>query len=61
MKEYLTSTRLDGASDNISRFHVSMTLANTIMTQACLGILVQLDENVADDSLEELHSQVLYS
>jgi ankyrin repeat protein len=53
VKEYLTSTRLTKAKDTISRFHVSMTLAHTIVAQACLGVLLHLDENVTEDSLEE--------
>ena len=53
VKEYLTSTRLTKAKDTISRFHVSMTAAHTIVAQACLGVLLHLDENITEDSLEE--------
>ena len=52
VKEFLTSTRLAGASNNISRFHVSMTPAHTIVAQACLGILLHLDEKVTNDTLK---------
>ena len=52
VKEYLTSTRLARTSAIISRYHVSMTPAHTIMAQACLGILLHLDEEVTNDSLE---------
>jgi ankyrin repeat protein len=52
VKEYLTSARLTKAKDVISRFHVSMTPAHTIVAQACLGVLLHLDENVTEDSLE---------
>jgi hypothetical protein len=52
VKEYLTSARLAEAKDTISRFHVSMTAAHTIVAQACLGVLLHLDENVTKDSLE---------
>jgi ankyrin repeat protein len=51
VKEYLISERLVRADDVVSRFHVSMTLAHTIVAQACLGILLHLDENVTKDSL----------
>jgi len=52
VKEYLTSERLAKAKDTISRFHVSMTPAHTILAQACLGVLLQLDENVTRESVE---------
>ena len=54
VKEYLTSARLVKANDTISRFHVSMTTAHTIIAQACLSVLLHLDENITEDSLEEL-------
>jgi ankyrin repeat protein len=52
VKEYLASTRLSKAKDTVSRFHISMTSAHTIVAQACLGVLLHLDENVTKDSLE---------
>jgi hypothetical protein len=52
-KEYLTSERLAKAKDLISRFHVSMTPAHTIIAQACLGSLLHLDENITNDSLKD--------
>jgi hypothetical protein len=53
VKEYLTSKRLAEAKDTISRFHVSMMPAHTIVAQACLGVLLHLDENITKDSLED--------
>ena len=53
VKEYLVSTRLAEAKDSISHFHVSMTAAHTIVTQACLGVLLHLDKSVTEDSLED--------
>jgi hypothetical protein len=47
------SERLAETKDTISRFHVSMTLAHTIVVQACLGVLLHLDENITEDSLED--------
>jgi ankyrin repeat protein len=52
VKEYLTSARLAKAKDTISRFHVSMTPAHTIVAQACLGALLHLDENITKDRLK---------
>jgi ankyrin repeat protein len=53
VKEYLTSTRLAGEKGDISRFHISMTPAHTVVAQACLGVLLHLDENVTKDDLED--------
>ena len=52
-KEYLTSARLAETKGNISRFQVSMTPAHTIIAQACLGILLHLDENITEDELKD--------
>ena len=53
VKEYLTSARLAEANDTISRFHVSMSAAHTIVAQACLSVLLHFDENVTQDGLEK--------
>jgi ankyrin repeat protein len=54
VKEFLTSTRLAEATDIISRrYHVSMIPAHTLVTQACLGILLHLDKDVTSDSLKD--------
>jgi ankyrin repeat protein len=53
VKEYLTSARLAEIKATISRFHVSMTPAHTIIARACLGVLLHLDENITKDSLED--------
>jgi ankyrin repeat protein len=53
VKEYLTSGRLAKAKDTVSRFHVSLISAHTIVAQACLGVLLHLDENITKDGLED--------
>jgi len=53
VKEYLTSKRLADAKDTISRFHVSITPAHTIVAQACLGVLLHVDENITEDNMEK--------
>ena len=52
IKEFLMSNRLTKTEDVISRYHVSMNPAHTIMARACLGILLHLDEEVTNDSLK---------
>src|SRR5882672_9442637 len=54
VKEFLTSTRFAEKHDTTScRYHVSMKSAHTLITQACLGILLYLDENVTRDGLKK--------
>jgi len=53
VKEFLTSSRLAEAKQEISRYHVSMTPAHTIVAKACLGILLHLDKTVAKDALQK--------
>jgi len=52
VKEFLTSTRFAEKHDPISsRYHISMTPAHTVIIQACLGMLLHLDQSVTEDSL----------
>jgi len=54
VKEFLTSTCFAEKSDTISRrYHVSLTLAHTLVAQACLGTLLHFDENVTRDRLKD--------
>jgi ankyrin repeat protein len=53
VKEYLTSGRLAEAKNTISRFHVSTIPAHIIVAQACLGVLLHLDENITEGGLED--------
>jgi len=46
VKEFLTSTRLAGASEDVSRFHILLEPAHTILAKACLGTLLHLDNHV---------------
>ncbi|KAN0139315.1 hypothetical protein V8E53_002816 [Lactarius tabidus] len=45
VKEYLTSPRLAQSHGDISRYHIDLEPAHTIMAQACLGTLLRLDEH----------------
>ena len=47
VKEYLTSSRFADKHDTISsHYHISMTPAHAVVAQACLGILLHLDEGL---------------
>ena len=56
VKEFLTSARLAGASDIVSRrYHISMTSAHTLAAQASLGLLLHMDKDIVTrDGLQEL-------
>ncbi|KAH9077572.1 hypothetical protein EDB83DRAFT_2285598 [Lactarius deliciosus] len=45
VKEYLTSPRLAQSQGDVSRFHIDLHAAHTVLAQACLGTLLRLDEH----------------
>jgi len=52
VKEYLTSDRLVESSRDVSRYHIQLADAHTILAQACLGILLRLDDNVDQNNIK---------
>jgi hypothetical protein len=46
VKEFLTSSRLATASSWVSNFHIDLESAHTILTQACLGSLLQIEVDI---------------
>jgi ankyrin repeat protein len=46
VKEFLTSSRLARSSPDVSRFHILLEPAHTILAKACLGVLLRLDEHM---------------
>jgi ankyrin repeat protein len=53
VKEYLTSDRLRiSQMGNIRNYHIPLDAAHTILAQACLTVLLQLDENVDKERLK---------
>jgi Ankyrin repeats (3 copies)/Ankyrin repeats (many copies) len=46
VKEFLTSERLATSSGDVSRYHIDLEPAHTILAQACIGVLLQLDDRV---------------
>ena len=47
VKEFLTSTRLATASQDVLRYHIALNPAHTILAQACTSVLLQDDVQVA--------------
>jgi ankyrin repeat protein len=54
VKEFLTSPRLANSSNEVSRYHISLEPAHTILAQSCLGVLLRLPvgDDVYDDNVE---------
>jgi ankyrin repeat protein len=53
VKEFLTSSRLASSSADVSRFHILLEPAHTILAKACLGVLLRLDEDMDEDHVEK--------
>ncbi|KAH9055845.1 hypothetical protein EDB83DRAFT_2675938 [Lactarius deliciosus] len=51
VKEFLTSDRLAGCTDEVSRFHIPIEPSHMILAQACLGALLSLDDHVKETPL----------
>ena len=51
VKEFLTSNRLSRSSGDVSRYHILLEPAHTILAQACLGVLLRLDDHVGEDDV----------
>jgi hypothetical protein len=53
VKEYLTSARLTTSSQDVSVYHIVLGPAHAILAQACLSILLRLDNDIEDSNVEE--------
>jgi Ankyrin repeats (3 copies)/Ankyrin repeat len=54
VKEFLTSSRLATASGEVSNYHIDLEPAHTILAQACLGVLLQVQDGV-DGRTRKVH------
>jgi len=52
VKEYLMSTRLAESSRDVSYYHIPLKLAHTTLAQACLGVLLRLDDRIDRDKIK---------
>jgi hypothetical protein len=52
VKEFLTADRLAEPIRDVSRYHIRLEAAHTILVQACLGVLLQLDDRIDCDSIK---------
>ena len=53
VKEFLTSSRITGSSAGVSRFHILLESAHTIVAKACLGVLLRLGELVDEGNIKD--------
>ena len=54
VKEFLTSKRLAAATREVSQYHILLEPAHTILAQACLGVLLRLDNQVNEKSVKNI-------
>jgi ankyrin repeat protein len=52
VKEFLMSDRLAESSRDVSQYHIQLEPAHTILAQACLGVLLRLDDSIDRNSIE---------
>jgi hypothetical protein len=52
VKEFLTSIRTAESSRDISCYHILLEPAHTIFAQACLGVLLGLDEHIDEENIK---------
>jgi ankyrin repeat protein len=53
VKEFLTADRLAEPMRDVSRYHIGLEAAHTIFAQACLGVLLRLDDHVDRDRIKD--------
>ena len=51
VKEYLTSERLATSSGDVSRYHIDLEPAHTILAQVCMSILLRPDDHVEENGV----------
>ena len=72
VKEFLTSNRLANCMEDVSQFHIPIEPSHAILAQACLGVLLSLDDHTTEDVAKRIplyryaanywvgHAQVAY-
>jgi hypothetical protein len=60
-KEYLTSERLATSSQDVSRYHITFETAHTILAQACVSVLLELDDHDEQDDVEKNAPLAVYA
>jgi hypothetical protein len=53
VKEFLMARRLADSIKDVSYYHIQVETAHMILAQACLGVLLRLDDSVDRDNIED--------
>ena len=53
VKEYLTSSRIATSGQDVSRYHIALEPAHTILAQACVSVLLQLPDCDEQDDIKK--------
>jgi hypothetical protein len=53
VKEFLTANRLAESTKDVSRYHIRLEAAHTILAQACLGVLLRMDDRIDRDKIKD--------
>jgi hypothetical protein len=61
VKEYLTSGRLTTSSQDVSRYHITFGTAHTLLAQACVCVLLELDDHDEQDDVEKNAPLAVYA
>ena len=61
VKEFLTSPRLTTPSRDVSRYHIDLDPSHTVMAQACLGVLLRLDNSAEENGVGNTSSLARYA
>jgi hypothetical protein len=61
VKEYLTSERFATSSQDVSRYHITFETAHTNLAQACVSVLLQLDDHDERDDEGKNAPLVVYA
>ena len=52
VKEFLTADRLAEPIRDVSSYHIQVKAAHTVLAQACLGVLLRLDDRIDRDNIK---------
>ena len=61
VKEFLTSPRLIAPSRDVSRYHIDLEPSHTVMAQACLSVLLRLDDSADENNVGNSSSLARYA
>ena len=53
VKEFLTANRLADPIKDVSRYYIRLEAAHTILAQACLGVLLRLDDHIDLNNIKD--------